>query len=81
MGHSYDFTTDMYMLRDLAVVKDLHCWEATFTYNDYLKEFRFGITLKAFPQFPLSYTANPNGNYFNSFMDNMHFEQESPKRY
>jgi hypothetical protein len=81
MGHSYDFFTDTYKLRDLAIVKDLHCWEAVFTYNDYLKEFRFGMTLKAFPQFPLSYVSNANGNYFNSFMDNMHFEQESPRRY
>ncbi|MFH1710300.1 MAG: hypothetical protein ABH860_04425 [bacterium] len=81
MGHSYDFFTNKYMLRDIAIVKDLHCWEAVFTYNDYMKEFRFGMTLKAFPQFPLSYVASENGNYFNSFMDNMHFEQESPRRY
>jgi len=81
MGNSYDVFMDRYMLRDLAIVKDLHCWEAVFTYNDYLKEFRFGMTLKAFPQFPLSYVSSDNGNYFNSFMDNMHFEQESPRRY
>lgn len=81
MGHSYDVFMDRYMLRDLAIVKDLHCWEATFSYNDYLKEYRFGITLKAFPEFPLSYVSSENGNYFNSFMDNMHFEQESPRRY
>jgi lipopolysaccharide export system protein LptA len=80
MGHSYDFFEDRYMLRDLAIVKDLHCWEAVFTYNDYLKEYRFGMTLKAFPQFPISYVSSENGNYFNSFMDNMHFEQASPKR-
>ena len=81
MGHSYDFFEDRYMLRDLAIVKDLHCWEAVFTYNDYLKEYRFGMTLKAFPQFPISYVSSDNGNYFNSFMDNMHFEQASPARY
>lgn len=81
MGHSYDFFMDRYMLRDLAIVKDLHCWEAVFSYNDYLKEYRFGMTLKAFPQFPLSYVSSENGNYFNSFMNNMHFEQESPRRY
>ena len=81
MGHSYDFFMDRYMLRDFAVVKDLHCWEAVFSYNDYLKEYKFGMTLKAFPQFPLSYVSNENGNYFNSFMNNMHFDQESPRRY
>lgn len=81
MGHTYDASLDRYMLRDLAIVKDLHCWEAVFSYNDYLKEYRFGLTLKAFPQFPLSYVSSENGNYFNSFMDNMHFEQESPRRY
>jgi hypothetical protein len=81
MGNSYDVFMDRYMLRDLAIVKDLHCWEAVFTYNDYLKEYRFGMTLKAFPQFPFSYVSSENGNYFNSFMNNMHFEQESPRRY
>jgi hypothetical protein len=81
MGHTYDTTTGTYMLRDLAIVKDLHCWEAVFTYNDYMKEFRFGMTLKAFPQFPISYVSSENGNYFNSFMDNMNFEQASPARY
>lgn len=81
MGHSYDFTLDRYMLRDLGVVKDLHCWEAVFTYNDFRKEYRFGMTLKAFPAYPLSYVAGEAGNYFDSFMNNMHFEQESPRRY
>ena len=80
MGHVYDPTTGTMTLTDLAIVKDLHCWEAIFTYNDFLKEYRFGLTLKAFPQFPLSFVSSPNGSYFNSFMDNMHFEQESPRR-
>jgi lipopolysaccharide export system protein LptA len=80
MGHVYDPSTDTLILTDLAIVKDLHCWEAVFTYNDFLKEYKFGLTLKAFPQFPLSYVSSPNGSYFNSFMDNMHFEQESPRR-
>jgi LPS-assembly protein len=81
MGHSYDLFMDRYMLRDLAIVKDLHCWEAVFTYNDYLKEYRFGMSLKAFPEYPISYIAGQGGNYFNSFMNNMHFEQDSPRRY
>jgi hypothetical protein len=80
MGNVYDTTTGNLTLTDLAIVKDLHCWEAVFTYNDFLKEYRFGLTLKAFPQFPLTYVSSPNGSYFNSFMDNMHFEQESPRR-
>ena len=81
MGHSYDFFEDRYMLRDLGIVKDLHCWEAVFTYNDFRKEYRFGMTLKAFPDMPFSYVASETGNYFDSFMNNMHFEQESPRRY
>lgn len=81
MEHSYDFNSDLYILRNIAIVKDLHCWEATFSYSDYMKEWRFGMSLKAFPSYPLSYVAGPGGNYFNSFMNNMHFEQESPRRY
>lgn len=81
VGSTYDTTMGQLLIRDVAVVKDLHCWEATFTYNDYMKEFTFGMSIKAFPQYPVSFTENPNGNYFNSFMDNMNFEQESPRRY
>jgi hypothetical protein len=81
MGHVYDFTTDHLQLRNLAVVKDLHCWEASVSYDDYLKEWRFVMSLKAFPAYPVSYVTGAGGNYFNSFMNNMHFEQESPKRY
>jgi len=81
MGHSYDVMEDRLLLRDLAIVKDLHCWEAVFTYNDFRKEFRFGMTLKAFPEMPLSYVAGESGYYFDSFMNNMHFEQDSPRRY
>ena len=81
VGHTYDPETDLYLIRDVAIVKDLHCWEAVFTYNDYRKEFRFGMTLKAFPSFPISYVSGDSGSYFDGFMNNMHFEQESPRRY
>ncbi len=81
MEHSYDFYSGQYRLMNIAVVKDLHCWEATFSYSDYLKEWRFSLSLKAFPSYPISYVAGAAGNYFNSFMDNMHFDQESPQRY
>jgi hypothetical protein len=81
MEHSYDFTTDLYYLRNIAIVKDLHCWEATFSYSDYLKEYRFTMSLKAFPTYPVSYVTGAAGNYFNSFMNDMHFDQPSPQRY
>jgi len=81
MYHSYDVYMDRYMLRDLAVAKDLHCWEAMFTYNDYLKEFRFTMSLKAFPEYPFTMAARDSGYYFESFLNNMRFEQPSPRRY
>jgi hypothetical protein len=79
--HFYDTVQDRYMLQDIAFSKDLHCWEGYLSYSEYLKEFRFGMTLKAFPEYPFSFQAGPSGNYFNSFLDNMHFDQPSPARY
>jgi hypothetical protein len=81
MRHFYDFYTDTYMLQDIAITKDLHCWEAYLSWSQYLSELRFGMTLKAFPEYPFSYITSPAGNYFNSFMDNMHFPvMSSPRR-
>lgn len=82
VGHTYDFETSQYMVRDVAIVKDLHCWEAMYTYSDYKKEHRIGFTLKAFPNMPVGLNVSGQGSYFDGFYQNLSYgESPSPRRY
>lgn len=73
MGQTYDFFSSRYILRDLAIVKDLHCWELSYTYTEYLREHRIGMTLKAFPNMPVGFATGGQGSYFEGFWENLHF--------
>ncbi|MFH0887332.1 MAG: hypothetical protein V1843_04115 [bacterium] len=73
--HSYDFNTRQYMLRDLEAIKDLHCWEMSFVYSEFLKESRVTFSLKAFPEQSATFVAGGRG--FN--IEGLH--TESPRRY
>ncbi|MFC1559851.1 hypothetical protein ACFLZ2_02900 [Candidatus Margulisiibacteriota bacterium] len=73
MGHTYDFATRQYLLREVAFVKNLHCWEMTASYSDYAKEFRVGFTLRAFPNMPIGFAAGSRGSYFDGFWKNLNF--------
>ena len=75
IGHTYDFLTKQYIMRDLMVVKDLHCWEARFTYSDFRKEFRLSFLLKALPSEPVGFVTGSQGFLFEGF------QQEAPRRY
>ncbi len=84
VGHSYDFFTGRFIMRDLMIVKDLHCWEMKYVYSDWLKEWRLSFTLKAFPEVPVGWGAGDRGYFFegfstDSFMQN--FNQQSPSRF
>ncbi|MCX5726177.1 MAG: DUF3769 domain-containing protein [Candidatus Saganbacteria bacterium] len=77
-GNVYDFFTKRFLLRDLMIVKDLHCWEAKFMYSDYNKEYTFSFTLKAFPSQPFGWSTG-GGLFFQGF--DQEFTGESPRRY
>jgi len=81
-GHVYNPYTQDFKLVDLMVVKDLHCWEVTYTYSDYRKEFALVFKLKALPEEPFGYNEG-RGFYFEGFEKTLkeEFTSESPHRY
>lgn len=66
VGQVFDPQTKDFKVRDIMVVKELHCWEMTYTYSDYRKEFSMSFSLKAMPEEPLGY-ATGRGFYFQGF--------------
>lgn len=82
LGHVYDTSTQEHKLRDIIVVKDLHCWDVKYMYSDYRKEFSLTFTIKALPDEPFGW-APARGFYFDSFEKNLkdEFGQSSPRRY
>jgi hypothetical protein len=82
LGHVYDPVRDEYKMRDVMVVKDLHCWNVTYTYSDFLKQFSVTFMLKALPEEPLGYTKG-RGFYFEGFEQTLKEEIKgaSPQRY
>lgn len=63
LGQVYDNNTKEFKVRDIMIVRDLHCWEMMYTYSDYRKEFSFTFTLKAFPGEPVGYSAGRGFHY------------------
>jgi hypothetical protein len=66
VGQVFDPTTRELKVRDIMLIKQLHCWEMTYAYSDYRKEFSFTFSLKALPGDPVGY-AGGRGFYFDSF--------------
>ena len=62
----YDPSTEEFKVRDIMVVKDLHCWVLTYTYSDYRKEFSLTFSLKALPDEPVGISTG-RGFYVESF--------------
>jgi hypothetical protein len=84
VGHAYDYFTGRFIMRDLMVVKDLHCWEMKFVYSDWRREWRLSFTLIAFPDQPVGWGAGENGYFFEGFSEDTltkGFNQPSPSRY
>ncbi len=63
VGHSYDPQTQEYKMRDVEIVKDLHCWELKYTYSDFKKSSNYIFVLKAFPTQPIG-VGGEKGLYF-----------------
>src|SRR3989339_891037 len=68
LSQVYDTSSRELKLRDIAIVKDLHCWEMRYAYSDYRKEFSFTFRLKAMPDEPFGY-ASGRGFYFEGFQE------------
>lgn len=63
LSQIYETSTQQFKLRDIMVVKDLHCWELKYTYSDYRKEFSVTMSLKAMPDEPIG-MATGRGFFF-----------------
>ncbi len=61
LKHYYDYMRDSISLTEASIIKDLHCWEARYTWSDARKEFRIAFALKAMPDSPLGYASQNNG--------------------
>lgn len=61
LGHTYDQARGAVILQEATVVKDLHCWEAAYTWSEFRKEFRITFTLKAFPDRPIGFASGNSG--------------------
>ena len=59
--HYYDFSSKKYIMRELEVNKDLHCWDLKATYSDFLREWRITFVLKAFPEQPVTFISGGGG--------------------
>jgi len=53
LSQVYDSSAQQFKQRDIMLVKDLHCWELTYTYSDYRKEVSVMFSLKALPGEPI----------------------------
>ena len=61
-----DRSSGQFRVRDIMLVKDLHCWELKYTYSDYRKEFSLVFSLKAMPDEPVGMSTG-RGFYIESF--------------
>jgi len=64
----YETSTRQFKLRDIMVIKQLHCWQLKYTYSDYRKEFSLTFSLKALPDEPIGLSTG-RGFYFDGMED------------
>ncbi|MBU0502622.1 MAG: LptA/OstA family protein [bacterium] len=66
LGQVFEAASQEFKLRDIMIVKDLHCWEMKYTYSDYRREFSFTFSMKAMPDDPIGMSSG-RGFYIESF--------------
>ncbi len=66
IGQVYDPSSRDFKVRDIMMVKDLHCWQLKFSYSDYRREFSFTFSLKALPDEPAGFSSG-RGFYVEGF--------------
>lgn len=78
----YEPSSKELKVRDIMIVKDLHCWEIKYTYSDYRKEFSLTFSLKALPDEPVGISTG-RGFYMEGFEKELkEFKKEGAiKRY
>jgi hypothetical protein len=62
----FDPSTKDFKVRDIMILKDLHCWEMKYVYSDYRKEFSVVFSLKAMPGEPVGFQTG-RGFYYDGF--------------
>jgi LPS-assembly protein len=55
VNQGYDPVTREMKIRDIMLVKDLHCWQMKYGYSDYLKQFSVTFSLMAIPGEPIGF--------------------------
>jgi len=68
LSHLYDLSKDAIILQDAEIIKDLHCWEARFTWSQLRREYKFYFSLKAFPNMPFGFGTGDSGIFFEGNM-------------
>ncbi|MBU1026576.1 MAG: hypothetical protein KKA31_02480, partial [Candidatus Margulisbacteria bacterium] len=63
LNQVFDSATDEFKLRDIMIVKDIHCWELKYSYSDFRKEFSLTFGLKAMPDDPFGLSSG-KGFYY-----------------
>ena len=72
----YEPSTQQFKVRDIMIVKELHCWKLKYTYSDYRKEFSVSFSLDAMPNDPFGMSSG-RGFYFDGFEKELkEFKQE-----
>jgi hypothetical protein len=80
LSQIYEPASKEFKLRDIILIKDLHCWELKYTYSDYRKEFSLTFSLKALPDEPVGISTG-RGFYYEGFEREMReFKQEGEVR-
>jgi len=58
--------TDRFDFNQVKVTRDLHCWEAFFTWDQQRREMRLDLALKAFPAFDTRFGVGQSGQWLNT---------------
>jgi hypothetical protein len=62
----FDPAAKGFRIGDIMIVKQLHCWEMSFNYSDYQKNYSFVFSLKALPGEPAGFSST-SGFSFQGF--------------
>ncbi|OGC24824.1 hypothetical protein A2291_02325 [candidate division WOR-1 bacterium RIFOXYB2_FULL_42_35] len=78
----YDSAARQFQIRDILLVKDLHCWELKYRYSAYRREFSVVFTLKAMPGEPFGFDPG-RGFYYQGFDNefNKYNQEQIIRRY
>ncbi|MFH1825985.1 MAG: hypothetical protein ABH823_01665 [bacterium] len=78
VSQTHEEATKQFKVRDIMIIKDLHCWELKYTYSDLRKEFSLTFSLKAMPDKPAGLSSG-RGFYIDGFEDQLEGELNQDK--